>query len=166
MGERFQPAAGALLLLLLVVAAPPVEADHCATGIVIYGRAAFTPGILLPPTPRICIEVETSSSAGHILPPETDEIFVRVQTDIGTSYPVLQLRLEGLGFDRQTYPLTRAEAVAGMWVYDVADWLALPDDDPHGTLRAAVRFPGEEAAAEYTLLELPDPETLASEYGP
>ena len=153
--------------MLLLIVAPPVVADHCDTGITIHGRPAFTPGVILPPTPRACLAVETSGSTGHVLLPGTDEIFVRVQADLGGTYPHLVLRLDGLGFRDQVYHLTRTLAPTGTWVYDLPEWLALPAEDANGTLRATVRFPGHhEASAEYTLLAAPSVGTPASEAGP
>lgn len=150
-------AAPAFAALLLLFGAAPAEAEHCTTGIAIHGRPAFSPAILPPALPRACVTLETSGSTGHVLAPATTEVFVRVDADLGGTYPQLILRLDGLGFRDQTFQLTRTTTspIAG-WTYDVADWLSLPDPEPGGTLRAMVRFPGNhEASAQYVLLGVP-----------
>ena len=145
-------------LLLMVALVPSAGADHCATAIAVYGRAAFAPGIVPPAAPRSnegCVSVETSTSAGHVLLPNTDQILVRVEADMGSSYPLLPVRLEGLGFREQTYTLQRTQAITGAWTYNLRDWLELPDAGASGTLRVTVRFPGgNEVTTEYTLERL------------
>lgn len=149
--ERSVPVALSAALLLLILATP-ASAEHCESGIAVFGRPAFSPGVLPPTLPRYCVTLETSGSAGHVLPPGTQDIFVRVEADLGASYPILNLKLDGLGFHEQTFHLTRTQSAA-MWTYNVEDWLPLPEPTPGDSVTASVRFPGNyEASAQYTLV--------------
>ena len=150
------PAALLSAALLVVIFATPAQADHCETAIVVYGRPAFTPAVLPPGLPRVCVSFETSGSAGHTLPPATAEIFVRVDANLGKAYPKLDLVLDGLGFRDQSFKLYRTLHPGDTWTYDTDDWLSLPDPEPGGELEASVRFPGgHEAQTHYTLLGVP-----------
>lgn len=139
--------------LLALIVATPADAEHCETGIVLYGRSALAPGVLPPVLPRYCVALQTSGSAGHILLPGTEQVFVRVEANLGGSYPLLVLKLDGLGFDDQTFQLVRTLNTGATWTYNLEDWLTLPDPEAGGTLEARVRFPGNyDATARYTLL--------------
>jgi len=165
MGGRAAAALGAVVCLLFVV--PSVDAEHCSSGISVFGRSALMPALLPPALPRACVTLSTSSSAGHVLPPATDQIFVRVDADIGASYPTLSLRLDGLGFQGHSFPLYRMQGPTGVYTYNLREWLYLPDEDPEGTLVATVRFPGNhDVSARYTLLATPMLATQAPEMGP
>lgn len=148
--------AAAMLLLLF----PPTSADHCETGIAVYGRGPLTPGVVAPVTPasQICFEVETTATSGHTFPPLTNQITVRMERNLGASYPQIQLRLDGLGWHNQIFWLERTQWL-GSTYYSLPDWLDIPDPArPDPTLRATVRYPGgHEETAEYVMGKLPLP---------
>jgi len=91
-----------------------------------------------------------------MLPPHTEQVFVRVEADLGESYTRLQLRLDGLGFRDQMYVLERTQTLPGRWTYNLPGWLDLPERDAEGVLNVTVRFPGNhEETARYVLVRAP-----------
>ena len=151
---------GGLILLATLAAMPASEASHCRSGIEVYGRTPNAPALVPPASPvgRICFPVMTTIDAGHDIAPGSEQIYVRVEGDSGMSYPTLLLRLQGLGFQGQSFVLARTPGtIPGQLTYELGSWLTIPDA-PHaaGTLRATVRFPGGyEQSVDYSLSELP-----------
>lgn len=162
MGVRVGLVLSALALGLLL-AAPPTAAADCETGLVVYGRSAFLPGAVPPPSPvRACAQVETTTSSGHTLQPLSDQIYVRLNSDLGASYPTLKLRLEGLGWDNQQFTLHREQSAIGATTYNLREWLSIPEPADGGTLKATARYPsGNEGSVTYQLPRFP-PEALTT----
>ena len=158
MGQWF----GGLLILALIVIVVPngTLASDCATSINVYGRSALAPGVLPPPSPvgPVCAEIQSSDSSGHKIPPLSDQIMVRLEKDIGPSYPELRLRLDGLGWRDQQFTLVRTQSLTGPWMYTLDDWIGIPDAnvaDP--TLHVKVRFPGDhDTTVDFSLVRTGD----------
>lgn len=154
MEGRAAPMLLGLLALALLPLADEAAAGHCGTRIYVYGRASIAPGVVTPvepASPECFPREEHVADAAHTLPPSTEEILVRVHTDIGESYPRAQASLDGLGWRGQLFALDRVEGAASTY-YTVPDWLVAPDaDDLREPLRVTVRFPtGGSVTTQYT----------------
>lgn len=142
-------ATAAVAAILAAGVMPASEAGHCETAISVYGRSALTPGVVPPRAPvgQICADIESPNAPGHALPPASDQVYVRVEADLGPSYPVLLMWLQGQGFQGQQFALTRTEPIAGSVVYVPEDWLSIPDPDADDGITATVRYPGGHLAS-------------------
>ena len=151
-------ACAAVAALLATGLIPFTEAGHCDTRIAVYGRSALGPGIVPPKllTGQPCPEIAAPNASGHALPPGTDQIYVRVEADLGAGYPVVLMWLQGQGFRGQQFTLTRTEGTVGTVTYTPEDWLSIPDLDEVDGITATVRFPGNHlASAHYDMNILP-----------
>jgi len=136
-----------MLALAFVAAAMPLaEAGHCETKIHVFGRASPTP--LAPPpytTSAGANCTRTLSLVGmdeHKLPPNTDQVMVRVQGDFGPSIQSLDVAFNGLGFEDIHHTLLRKLNPSGSYSYDLPEWVTLPDGAKDGELTVTVRYPG------------------------
>lgn len=131
-------------ILAASLAVPAASSSHCDTKITVYGRASLAP-IVSPPyssgTAGMCVRVLEDKIDEHLLPPNTDQVLVRVNGDFGNSITTLQLTLTGLGFTGNTYTLFRTASPFGGNMYQLAEWVSLPDGPVHGDLQASVRYP-------------------------
>lgn len=134
------------VLLLVLVAAlgaiPVAEGQHCVTKIAVYGRVGLAPS---PPPPYmslnqgICPRVDPA--VDHTLPPQTEQIFVRINGDFGPSKPTLRLDLEGLGFVGSTFTLQRTPNAMGGSTYQLGEWLNVPSPASGATITATAYYP-------------------------
>lgn len=132
-------------VMMTGLVAPTVGAAHCETKIHVYGRPAPAP--LSPPpysssTSGVCVRALQGVVDEHTLPPNTDQVMVRVQGDFGPSVPALDVELDGLGFVDMHYALVRTSNLAGGYTYNLADWVALPDGAQDGQLTVTITQPG------------------------
>lgn len=135
-----------LALTATSVAAPSAMGEHCDTKINVYGRIGVTP--LSPPpysstTAGVCVRLlGTANVDEHVLPPNTDQIMVRVAGDFGPSVKTLDVEFDGLGFVDIHDTLHRTLNAAGGYTYNLVDWRDLPDGPMDGDLTVTVRQPG------------------------
>lgn len=135
-----------MLLLVMSVAVPTALGSHCQTKINVYGRVSPAP--LAPPpyssgTAGFCLSVLNGAVVDeHLLPPNTNQVLVRVNGDFGPSVLKIDVELDGLGFVDMHYPLFRTLNPAGGYSYNLADWLELPSGVADGNLTATITQPG------------------------
>ena len=132
----------AVALLIVGFAAPLASGSHCDSKITVYGRSALTP--LAPPpytsaTGSACARALGSNGVDeHRLPPNTDQIMVRVHGDYGPSVPTIEARFDGLGFVDSVHPLQRTLNAGGLFSYNLAQWLSTPAGATDGELKVTV----------------------------
>jgi hypothetical protein len=147
---------------------PAANAHHCETKINAYGRTAVAP---VPPPPYTSLTAgfcfRTAGNAGvedHLLPPNTDQVMVRILGDYGPSVPHVRVILDGLGFLGHEYQAIRVPNQNGYHSYDLPSWVPLPNGPTDGELTVTVIGPGGSTrSVEYhTMLTLvpPPPPTL------
>lgn len=139
-------------LAAAALALPVAASDHCETKISVHGRVALVP---MGPSPYassthgVCVRVFGDNGfEDHLLPPNTDEVMVRVNGDFGASVPSLRATLTGLGFTGNEYPLARTLSPFGGYTYNSA-WQALPNGPVDGALVAAVTYPDRQVSVTY-----------------
>lgn len=152
-------------LLAASLSVPAASGDHCVTKITVYGRISLTP-LLSPPyssgTAGVCVRIYENMLDDHLLPPNTDQVMVRVNGDFGPSITTLQLTLNGLGFTGHTYTLVRTQSQFGGFMYQLPEWAALPDGPMHGDLQASVLYPaGPRTVTYHTTATVIVPATIA-----
>ena len=151
-------------LTLASLAVPPAVGEHCDTKINVYGRMAPVPAAPPPYSSRtagFCPRVLGDAGVDeHTLPPNTDQIMVRVAGDFGPSVQSLDVEFDGLGFVDIHDTLYRTTNAAGGFTYQLADWRALPNGPVDGDLTVTVRQPGNiyrSITYETTLTVIPPP---------
>lgn len=136
----------ALVALLAVVAlglaAPMAAGDHCRTGIHAFGRISLAP--TSPPPYAADIQRVCPSAAGaeHTLPPQSDQVIVRINGDFGSGVPTVLVSLDGLGFAGQSFTLKRTANLAGGYSYQMSEWVNLPLGPQVGELTVTAYYPG------------------------
>lgn len=133
-------------LLATAYIAPVASANHCTTKINVSGRISLAP---VPPPPYtsgtagLCLRVFGDAGIDeHLLPPNTDQVLVRVLGDYGASVPSVRVILNGLGFLNHEFRAYRTLNTGGGYSYNMPEWVALPDGPTSGNLTASVVAPG------------------------
>lgn len=144
MTRGYVPVAIAAILLAGALI-PLAGAQHCESRINVYGRVLVAP--LAPPpyasaTYSVCVRLYNNVVSEHSLPPNTDQIYVRVNGDFGPSIERLRATIDGLGFPATEHYLYRTNNQFGGYTYNIADWLELPNGPTDGTLTVTVYYPG------------------------
>ena len=140
-----------LLGVALLASLPLAEADHCTSRIVVFGRPSPLPAPAPPYTPQtqgLC-PLAVGIVDGHTLPPQTSQILVRVNGDFGPGLPSLFATVDGLGFEGQVFTLVRTPLPTGISVYQMREWVPLPDGTQLGELQVSVAYPSITASVTY-----------------
>lgn len=129
-----------LALLAAGLALPAASGSHCESKLHVFGRVSLAP--TSPPpyssTPSYCPKL---GGHEHTLPPQSDQLFVRVHGDFGKSVPSVLVSLDGLGFSGQLFTLNRTANPLGGSSYQMREWVNLPLGPQVGELTATAYFP-------------------------
>lgn len=125
------------------LAVPPASGSHCDTKLNLYGRVSLVP--TSPPpyssaSPSYCPK---ASGYEHTLPPQSDQVIVRVNGDFGKAVPSILVSLDGIGFSGQLFTLNRTGNALGGYSYQMREWVNLPLGPQTGELTATAYFPGD-----------------------
>lgn len=153
-------------ILLVAIAAglvigaftPSAAGDHCRSKLTAYGRISSAP-VASPPysstTAGVCVSLYRQGVDDHVLPPEADQVMVRVNGDFG-GYSTILIRLDGLGFDGHTYPAIRQVSSFGGVFYQLAQWVAFPEGPQSGELRITAYYPAGPVTEVYRTFAAPE----------
>jgi hypothetical protein len=133
------------MLFAVTAVTPFAEAHHCLTKISVFGRSVLAPAPV-PPfsqnlTPAACARPLDEASETHTLPPQTDQIFVRIDGDFGPSIPKVSIELTGLGFERNTFTLNSTESQLGGFTYAMGGWAFVPEPAALDGLQVTAFYP-------------------------
>lgn len=138
--------------MVAIALTPLAMGRHCETKISIFGRSSLVP---MPTSPYTvlhqtrCVRVE--DTADHTLPPQTEQLMVRVNGDFGASRPTLRLDLSGLGFTSSTFTLQRTANPMAGFTYQLTEWISVPDPVAGGSVTATVFYPDGPMSSTYTV---------------
>lgn len=131
--------------LFAALAAPTALGDHCDARLLVYGRSGFSPQpapVYAKATASMCQEAGEDSAVGaHTLPPNADQVFVRINGDFGGSVRTVRVELTGFGFDRSSFVLNRTQSDLGGSMYETREWLFMPAPAAGGELVATAFYP-------------------------
>lgn len=138
---------------------PVASADHCRTKLVVYGRVSTAP-IASPPytsmTAGMCLALYGRGVDDHVLPPETDQVTVRINGDFGGHHTTILIELDGLGFANHTFHAVRQASPFGGVYYQFPTWVALPNGTQTGDLTVTAYYPTGAVSAVYHVVSAPD----------
>lgn len=150
--------AAMLIFGTMVALAPVADSQHCESRLTIYGRHSFAPAPLTPNhmlDQNACNILKSRGVDGHTLPPNADQIMIRVNGAFGPALASLVVDLDGMGFNDAQLLINRTEEPMGA-TYQLSEWMFLPDPSA-GPLTATVYYP---RGASYTVTYAASPTQL------